>query len=105
MSEKLKSILVEAVKAKLRGRALVCGICGGTRWQIVGISNVPINQILSTSIMIGGPHIPMAITSCEACGNSISFNIIAILGSIEKYNELLQDCTADSIIEKALKKD
>lgn len=105
MQERLKVVLLEAVKLRLKGRNLVCGICGGTRWQIVGVSNILLNQGLTNSVVIGGPHIPIAITCCENCGDMVQFNIIALLGSLDNYNHLKQECDADAIIEQALKKD
>lgn len=105
MQERLKNALLEAIKARLGGRKLICGICGGTRWQIIGVSNISLNQNLSNSVVIGGSHIPMAITCCENCGNTIQSNLLALLGGMEKYNQLAQECQTDAIIEQALEKD
>lgn len=103
MQERLRNALLEAVKAKLRGRNLVCGICGGTRWQIIGITNIPFNMNLTGSVVIGGPHIPMAIMCCENCGSTIQFNMVALLGSVEHYENLKMECKTDSLIEQATK--
>ncbi len=99
MIERLKNTLLEAIKEKLRGRNLICGICGGTRWQIVGINPLPLRQDLNNSLVVEGPHIPTALSCCERCGNMINFNIIALVGGIDKYNQLVNDCKADAIIE------
>ncbi len=104
MQERLKVALLEAIKLRLKGRNLVCGICGGTRWQLIGVSNTYFNQTLADATVVGGPHIPITHTCCENCGNTIQFNIIGLLGGLENYNHLKQECIADAIIEQALQK-
>ncbi len=105
MQERLSSALLEAMKSRLGNRKLICGICGGTRWQIIGVSNIPFSMSLTDSVVFGGPHIPVAINCCEVCGNTAHFNIIALLGGTERYKQLVTDCKTDALIEQALKKD
>ena len=88
MDEPVSKVVLQAIQQRLGGKALVCGLCGGTRWASNGIVNTPVNSPPG-ALVIGGKHLPLVDMTCQICGLTQFHNIIVLLGR-EKFDEIVE---------------
>lgn len=103
MDETLGKLVLQALQERLGGRKLLCGFCGGTRYQVSGIVKIPVQDKLNNTMVIGGKTLPLAAITCEICGNTNFLNIIRLVGK-EKFNEMVAQQQTVQEVEQFLNK-
>lgn len=98
MDEGLVGLLLGALNSRLKGRQLICGICGGTRHRISGIVALPVQDKLGGGLVIGGKNLPLAPVACEVCGHTIFLNIIALIGKEKVDAEIARQNEASNTL-------
>ncbi len=58
--------IIKVLEAK--GARQPCSRCGAARFEIVGESNIPL-QDDPNILRIGGPSVPTVIVACSSCGH------------------------------------
>ena len=74
-------IIVQAIKAKLGPRKLVCPISGdAAAWEVVNCgTNLPVIDTPGTLPPYGAsPTLPLAVLMCKDCGYSMLINLIQL---------------------------
>lgn len=100
INEALGKAILQSFEEKTSGRKLVCGICGGTRWQVSGIVNLPAQENINQGLVIGGSAFPLALLTCGICGNTQLLNILVLLGK-DKLEQLAREGKVDQMLEEA----
>ena len=100
MDKRLGETVLQALGERLKGKTLVCGICGGTRWRVSALNNVPAQEHIAGQVS-GGPVASLAIVVCEVCGQTLQFNLMVLLGQ-EKIEAIKRDQVAENIINQVV---
>lgn len=100
MDENLGKAILQTLNERTGKRKLVCGLCGGTRWGMDGIVNLPLQDKPSGGIVIGGKVLPLANLTCEICGNTLFLNLVRLLGR-EKLEQAIREVGINAILEEA----
>ena len=102
VDETFGKIILAALAERLKGRKIVCGLCGGTRWGVEGAINLPVQNSVSSGLVIGGPSLPLVSLTCEICGNTEFLSIIRLIGK-EKFEQMRTQPLVLNEAEKILK--
>lgn len=80
MDKKQQEEILAALNGLLGNRKLVCGLCGGTRWEIApGYNKLMLSDNPDRVIVFGsGLVIPVVVVICQHCGNIILMSALMI---------------------------
>ncbi len=78
-----------ALNSILGGRKLICGLCGGTRWDIApGYGKLTLSDNPDRVIVFGaGLVIPVVVIVCQHCGNIILMSALILQNRVPKPPE------------------
>lgn len=92
-------VILEAITERTKGRPLICNFCGGTRWGIDGAINMPVQDTLTTGMVIGGKSLPLISLTCEVCGYTFFLNLVRLLGR-ERFEQAVREGSIDEILKE-----
>ena len=102
MNDTFGNLILKTFSEKTGGRNLVCGLCGGTRWGADGVISLPVQDSITSGMVIGGKALPLTSLTCEVCGNTLLVNLVRLLGR-EKFEQIKMGISIDVILNEAHK--
>lgn len=90
------SVIWSAIKQRAAGHTMVCPLCGGTRWHVDGVINLPLQDQDNTNSKM----LPLINFSCIICGNTMFFNLVTLLGR-EQFERIAKEGHIDQILREA----
>ncbi len=91
--------IMRVLSERLKGKPLSCDACGSTGWfsgpDLITHPILQHGQQIN-SVVIGGPYLPLAVMTCQVCGNSKLFNLVK-LGLMAPFTPVIDPTPPDDL--------